>query len=181
MSEQNEGTVSHEVIMALNMKENSTIGCAYFNTLDSILYLSEDIPMANTDLAEQFLIHAQPTTVLISARAPELFREFLDKHANARQPGISPYLPSTFIGLLMTTDELCGSFILRGLQSSEFSAESAKERLVNLQLDSSMPATASFSAGVVGYEDDASRKESLAFKSMRCGGSIDLSSEVSVR
>lgn len=88
-NEQNDDTVLQEVIMALNMKENATIGCAYFNTLDSILYLSEDIPLANTDIAEQFLLHAHPTTILISARAPENFQEFLEKHANASQPGIT--------------------------------------------------------------------------------------------
>lgn len=88
-SEENDDTVLQEVIMALNMKENSTIGCAYFNTLDSVLYLSEDIPLANTDIAEQFLLHAHPTTILISARAPENFQEFLEKHANASQPGIT--------------------------------------------------------------------------------------------
>lgn len=88
-NEENDDTILQEVIMALNMKENATIGCAYFNTLDSVLYLSEDIPLANTDIAEQFLLHAHPTTIIISARAPEKFQEFLEKHANASQPGIT--------------------------------------------------------------------------------------------
>lgn len=78
-------------------------------------------------------------------------------------------------------DGLYDSFILRGLQSSEFSPESAKEKLVNLQLNASSKSTAQFSAGIANYDDDASCEESVVFKSMRCGGSINLNSQVSVR
>ncbi|KAF5663963.1 dna mismatch repair msh5 [Fusarium heterosporum] len=61
------------------MKDNSTIGCAYFSTIDGILYVSEDIASASMDIAEQFLIHVQPTSLLVSARAPASFRDHLEK------------------------------------------------------------------------------------------------------
>lgn len=87
-SEAGDDAITQEVIMAMDMRDNATIGCAYFNTRDSTLSLSEDIPMANLDIAEQFLIHIQPTTVLLSARAPESFHEFLEKQANAPELGM---------------------------------------------------------------------------------------------
>ncbi|KAF7559596.1 hypothetical protein G7046_g4580 [Stylonectria norvegica] len=155
--------VSHEVIMAMDMRDNATIGCAYFATTGGILYVSEDIPMADMDISEQFLIHAQPTTLLVSARAPEQFREYFEKQASSPDLG-GPY----------------EQFILRGLQSSEFSLESARDRLVNLPTGDSTSARAIFSSGVGGHEDDNSRQESHTFKAMRCGGSINLNSHVSL-
>ncbi|KPA36038.1 dna mismatch repair protein msh5, partial [Fusarium langsethiae] len=62
--------VQHEVVMAMDIKDNFTIGCAYFSTTDGIVQVSEDISAASLDIAEQFLIHAQPNTLLVSARAP---------------------------------------------------------------------------------------------------------------
>jgi DNA mismatch repair protein MSH5 len=65
--------------MALDMKDDLTIGCAYFSTTDRILQVSEDISTASLDIAEQFLLHAQPNSLLVSARAPVSFRDHLDK------------------------------------------------------------------------------------------------------
>ncbi|KAF4976941.1 hypothetical protein FZEAL_6476 [Fusarium zealandicum] len=160
--------IQHEVIMAVDMKDNSTIGCAYFSTTDGILYLSEDIPMATLDLAEQFLLHAEPTTLLVSARASGQFQEHLEKTT--------------------TPKDASRGIIFRGLQSSEFSPESAQDRLVNLQSTSLSPTGIIFSAGTdgdplegaSGSVQGLSNPESLAFRSLRCGGSINLNSHVSV-
>lgn len=90
----------NEVIMAIDMREKSTIGCAYFTTEEGVIRISEDIPMANMDIAEQFLIHIQPTTLLISARAPEEFHVYLEKQCASSDEGtISPRL-------LLTTNKL---------------------------------------------------------------------------
>ncbi|QPC75868.1 hypothetical protein HYE68_006620 [Fusarium pseudograminearum] len=131
--------VQHEVVMAMDMKDDFTIGCAYFSTTDGILQVSEDISAASLDIAGQFLIHAQPNSLLVSARAP----------------------------------------------SSEFSIETAHERLVGLN------SQALSSTGIVfstGMEDDANEEsipghplpESCAFRSLRYGGCINMNSPVSV-
>lgn len=73
--------------MAIDMREKSTIGCAYFSTSLGTLILSEDIPMANLDIAEQFLTHVQPSTLLISARAPENFYKFLEDYCTSPSEG----------------------------------------------------------------------------------------------
>lgn len=71
----------NEVIMAIDMRDHgpqgSTLGCAFYIVLEEALYLLEDVAMAGVDLVETLLLHAQPTTVLISARAPEPLTQFL--------------------------------------------------------------------------------------------------------
>ncbi|KAH8735372.1 muts domain V-domain-containing protein [Ilyonectria robusta] len=157
--------------MAIDMREKSTIGCAYFTTEEGVIRISEDIPMANMDIAEQFLIHIQPTTLLISARAPEEFHVYLEKQCASSDEGGSSH-----------------GVIFRGLQSSEFSLDSAFERLLNLQVAHSHSIKAIFSGGIDGdphndgvrQADGGLRQESRVFKSLRCGASINLGSHVSV-
>jgi DNA mismatch repair protein MSH5 len=67
-----------EVIMALDLKEKETIGCAFFRAADGVLSVSGDVTMASLEIAHQFIEHVQPTTVLVSARAPDSFIEFLE-------------------------------------------------------------------------------------------------------
>ncbi|KAF4462913.1 dna mismatch repair msh5 [Fusarium albosuccineum] len=160
--------IQHEIVMAIDMKDNSTMGCAYFATTDGVLRLSEDIPMANLDVAEQFLLHVEPTTLLVSARAPEKFKKYLETTT--------------------TPKDASGGIIFRGLQSSEFSPESAQERLVSLQSESLSPTGIIFSSGMEENSLGGSsspiaglaRPESNAFRSLRCGGYINLNSNASV-
>lgn len=85
----------HEVIMALHAGDKSSLGCAYFSTRNSTLYLSEDIPMAGLDVAEQLINHATPTTLLVSGRTPKFLLDFLESKA-ASELGMSPALTLTF-------------------------------------------------------------------------------------
>ncbi|KAF4332583.1 DNA mismatch repair MSH5 [Fusarium beomiforme] len=157
--------IQHEVVMAIDLKENSTIGCAYFSTTDGVLHISEDIASASLDIAEQFLIHGQPTSLLVSARAPASFRDHLEN--------------------ITTPEGALGGVIFRGLQSSEFSTETAHERLFGLDSHILSSTGIVFSTGV---EDDAteesipglSQPESHAFRELRYGGCINMNSQVSV-
>ena len=69
---------TNEVIMALAVREKTTIGCAFFHTEEGVIYLSQEITGPTTDIAEQFIIHVQPTTIIVSARAPEDLVRFLE-------------------------------------------------------------------------------------------------------
>ncbi|KAH6895100.1 muts domain V-domain-containing protein [Thelonectria olida] len=175
--------------MAIDMRERSTVGCAYFSTSDGKLYLSEDIPMANVDISEQFLLHVQPSTLLISARAPENFYKFLEDHCASPSEGkFLHQSPSSNNLIDYSAGNSPHGVVFRGLQSSEFSTESAHERLVTLQSEIAAPNQAIFSAGnghdpledIRDHPNVALRQESLVFRSLRCGGSINLSSQVSV-
>lgn len=67
--------------MAIDMKDNGTVGCAYYVAIDEALFLQEDIPLAGIDLVETLLIHAEPTTVLISIRSPDDLARFIESGA----------------------------------------------------------------------------------------------------
>ncbi|KAF5973678.1 hypothetical protein FBULB1_8161 [Fusarium bulbicola] len=157
--------IQHEVVMAIDIRENSTIGCAYFSTTDGILHVSEDIATASFDIAEQFLIHIQPTSLLVSARAPASFRDQLEKIA--------------------ASEGASRGVIFRGLQSSEFSIETAHERLVSLDSRALSATGIVFSTRIEedGSEESIpglSQPESQAFRQLRYGGCINMNSQVSV-
>ncbi|KAF4490221.1 DNA mismatch repair MSH5 [Fusarium agapanthi] len=157
--------IQHEVVMAIDLRENSTIGCAYFSTTDGILHVSEDIATASLDIAEQFLIHIQPTSLLVSARAPASFRDQLEKIA--------------------ASEGASRGVIFRGLQSSEFSIETAHERLVSLDSQALSATGIVFSTrieedGSEGSIPGLSQPESQAFRQLRYGGCINMNSQVSV-
>ena len=65
--------------MALDFRDGGSMGCAFFATADATLSLSEEVPMADASIAERFVLHARPTTVLVSARAPEGLLDLLEK------------------------------------------------------------------------------------------------------
>ncbi|PTB70113.1 hypothetical protein BBK36DRAFT_1189598 [Trichoderma citrinoviride] len=69
-----------ESIVAIDVKEKRAIGCSIFSTADGVLKIANDIPMANENVAEQFLNYAQPTTILMSRRVPETILTFVEKH-----------------------------------------------------------------------------------------------------
>lgn len=70
-----------EVIMAIDMKDNGTIGCAYYVAIDEALFIQEDVPIAGVDFIEMLLIRVEPTTVLTSIRGPDRLIEFLEAGA----------------------------------------------------------------------------------------------------
>lgn len=70
--------VLNEVIMAVDMKDNGTVGCAYYVALDESLFLQQDIPLAGIELVEILILHVEPTTVLISVRGPDDLVAFLE-------------------------------------------------------------------------------------------------------
>ncbi|KAF4510494.1 hypothetical protein G6O67_002374 [Ophiocordyceps sinensis] len=168
-----ESRVLIEVIMALDMRDGGSMGCAFFTTSTGVLSLSEDLPLADTNTAEHFIVHVQPTTVLVSARAPEHLLEFLGKQAI---PDDKP-------------EDCPPRFIIRALASSDFSPSSAHDRLVDLKLDETFGPSAIFSAapsGGAGFPeqeqvmDDFNPQESTNFRLMRFGSLVNLESLASV-
>ncbi|PNY29296.1 MutS protein [Tolypocladium capitatum] len=165
-------SVLQEVIMALEMRDGASMGCAFFTTATGALALSEDVPMADTNVAEHFVTHIQPTTLLVSARAPEQLMNFLEKLAGSDDQA----------------DDCSRRFILRALASSEFSPASALDRLAGLQFDSSPSPSAIFSGGgdgssassLAGEGDSSGCQESRNIKLMRLGSLVNLDSLSSV-
>lgn len=71
----------NEIIMAINMKERGTLGCAYYIAREEKLCMMEDIKMAGLDIIDLLKLHAQPTVLLISSRAEEDLEDYLLREA----------------------------------------------------------------------------------------------------
>ncbi|KAI1304784.1 putative MSH5 protein [Xylaria venustula] len=112
----------NEIIMAIDMRDRgprgSTIGCAYYIALEETLYLLEDVAMAGVDLVETLLLHAQPTTVLVSTRIPENLAELLARGSQD----------------INGNQDFPGAYILRNLNSTDFRYEMGKNKLADLNL-----------------------------------------------
>lgn len=74
----------NETIMAVEMKERGSIGCAYYIAREEKLCLMEDIKMAGLEIVDTLKLHTQPTVILISTRCEEK----LEKHLSTEARGI---------------------------------------------------------------------------------------------
>lgn len=84
----------NEVIMAVDLRDRGTIGCAYYVAREEKIYMMEDIRFGGTQFIEtckslmpmipnhantqKVKLHAQPTVVLLSARVDEGVDAFLE-------------------------------------------------------------------------------------------------------
>ncbi len=71
----------NEVIMAVEMRDRGTIGCAYYIAREEKLCLIEDIKMAGLNIIDTLKLHAQPTFIIISTRSDEKLEKHLHKDA----------------------------------------------------------------------------------------------------
>ncbi|KAK5987708.1 DNA mismatch repair protein MSH5 [Cladobotryum mycophilum] len=155
-----------EIIMALDMRDGATMGCAFFNTTDGVLAVSEDIPTADVVIAEQFVTYIQPTTLLVSGRAPDYILAYLERRGSPNIEG-----------------DQSSMFNLRVLPSSDFSHVSACDRLVSLhnnQWPSTNNRNSQFSTDTETFDECHEGRASRLIKHIRCGSSIDLDSVASI-
>jgi DNA mismatch repair protein MSH5 len=71
----------NEIVMAIDMKNKGTLGCAYYIAREERLCLTEDIKMASLDIIDTLKLHIQPTVLIISSRAEEELEGHLIKEA----------------------------------------------------------------------------------------------------
>jgi DNA mismatch repair protein MSH5 len=85
----------NEIIMAVEMKERGSIGCAYYIAREEKLCLMEDIKMAGFEIVDALKVHVQPTVILVSTRCEEKLEEHLGKEARGidREHDASKFLP----------------------------------------------------------------------------------------
>lgn len=77
----------NEIIMAVDMRDKGTLGCAYYIAREEKLCLMEDIKMANLNVVETLKLHIQPTAILISTRSDEELEEHLGREARGIDRG----------------------------------------------------------------------------------------------
>lgn len=71
----------NEIIMAVDMRDHGSIGCAYYIAREEKLCLMEDIKMAGLEMIDTLKLHANPTVILISTRSDEKLEDHLSKDA----------------------------------------------------------------------------------------------------
>jgi hypothetical protein len=81
IDEREDADALNEIIMAIDMKERGTVGCAYYVARDEKLFLIEDIKLAEMDIVDTLKMHAAPTVILISTKSSEELEEHLMKEA----------------------------------------------------------------------------------------------------
>ncbi|KAI9051038.1 hypothetical protein LZ554_005146 [Drepanopeziza brunnea f. sp. 'monogermtubi'] len=155
----------NEVIMAVDLKDPGTVGCAYYVARDEKLCLMEDIKMAGLDIVDTLKVHIQPTTILISTRSDEKLEEHLSKDARGIERGGE-------------ANDIFGAYVLDARPSPEFSSEGAKSKLVGLDLAADDGLNIAFTTPGDAMIGDASMGRQGRL--MRLAGWIDLDSEVTI-
>ncbi|KAI0914150.1 putative MSH5 protein [Ustulina deusta] len=158
----------NEIIMAIDMRDRgprgSAIGCAYYVVLEEALYLLEDVAMAGVDLVETLLLHAQPTTVLISTRAPEPLAQFLARGSQD----------------INGNQDFPGAYILRNLNSTDFRYETGKNKLADLYLGMDGPQSMLYSTVVDDTVLEDQSRGSRQGQLMRLATFVNLDSQLSI-
>ncbi|KAK8019771.1 hypothetical protein PG990_004909 [Apiospora arundinis] len=109
----------NEVILALDMKPNGNLGCAYYIAFEEALFMMEDVPMASMEIVETLLLHAKPTTIMTPPRVPQEVHDKLQGGAHNEGGSVQ--------------DGVQGGYILRTLKSVDFRYDSGVDRLLGVQ------------------------------------------------
>ncbi|RYO76528.1 hypothetical protein DL762_002096 [Monosporascus cannonballus] len=159
----------NEIIMAIDMKNNGNLGCSYYITAQETLFLLEDVAMAGVELVETLLLHANPTTVLISSRAPDSLADYLERGAQ---------------GVDGNRGDLPGTYVLRTLNSADFGYKSGRDKLLGLNIGTSGEQRILFTSVAddqMDGEDEYNVGEgSKQGRLMKLGTSINLDSHITI-
>lgn len=147
--------------MALDMRKDGRIGCAYYVATDETLFIEEDIPLGGLEVASTLIMRVQPTIIMIPNRAPQDLVLVLEKDAE---------------GL----NDQGGSYILRHLTATEFDYDEAKESLVRVDLGIDIPDPIMINTGDPADVVVDCLGSSLHNKLMRLGEKINLNSYASI-
>ncbi|TQS38393.1 hypothetical protein Golomagni_01101 [Golovinomyces magnicellulatus] len=162
----------NDIFMAIDMRNRGTIGCAYYSPREQKLYLMEDIKMGTLDIIEILTLQVQPSVILISNRTDEKLEKLLAKDARG-------------IDREGEGNDVTGSYVLESRLSSDFSFESAKNKMVNLTLKLNKESDIVFTTPEDMILDSARHHISRTGmghqgRLMRLAGCIDLDSRVTV-
>lgn len=186
-SDSDENVDFNETIMAIDLRDHRTIGCAYYVAREQKLYVMEDVKMASMEMIDTLKIHISPTTVLINTKANETLEEYFTPYARrintAEGESIAAVVVSPFHSLTLS-DDVSGSYLLEWRPSSDFKYESSKDRLAALFLPLDVhthmafltPGDATAMAAEADYGDTTGHEGRL----MRLAGVINLDAYISV-
>lgn len=96
---------NNNTTLAMDMKTDATLGCAYFSSDSNTLFLFQEVAGAEMVLVDQLLFHARPAVVLLPSRAPENLVRHLERLAAPAIEGI--YLLLCFHRRWPVSQHLC--------------------------------------------------------------------------
>lgn len=79
--EREDADALNEIILAVDMRERGTLGCAYYVAREEKLFIMADIKLAGLDVVDTVKLLASPTVVLISTKSDEMLEDHLMKEA----------------------------------------------------------------------------------------------------
>ncbi|KAF2145739.1 uncharacterized protein K452DRAFT_244048, partial [Aplosporella prunicola CBS 121167] len=162
----------NEVIMAVDLRERGTVGCSYYVAREEKLYFMEDMKLGGADMVDALKLYVDPTVILVPARIDETVLDKLDPEQRRYGSVDGAY------------DQFALPYILEMRPSSEYSYETAKNKLVNLRNASDQGPQITFTipgdvhaADNTGTDDDNSgRQEHL----LKLSGWINIDSRITV-
>ncbi|KAI4115013.1 MAG: hypothetical protein LQ345_004311 [Seirophora villosa] len=166
----------NEVIMAVDLRDRGTIGCAYYVAREEKIYMMEDIRFGGTQFIETLKLHAQPTVVLLSARVDEGVDAFLEpsrgsKDLNYDHRGADGFAPS---------------YLVEVRPSSEFGYEAGLTKLASVRFVHDLaPHVAFITPGdaeslAENADGNTSRNTGRQGTLLRLSGLVDLESRLTV-
>lgn len=113
----------HEIIMAVNVSDRGTVGCAYYVARTEILHFMEDAQLGGADIVDALKLFIDPTVILTSTKCNEETIERLDPELRNPQASVDG-----------RSDQTRLPYLLECRPSPEFGYDSARNKLVNLRI-----------------------------------------------
>ncbi|KAK5110382.1 hypothetical protein LTR62_006090 [Meristemomyces frigidus] len=113
-----------EVIMAVQLTERGTVGCAYYVACQETLYFLEDVRIGGPDVIDQLKLFIEPTVVLVSTKCDDRVIARLDPEMRDS--------PSPVDG--RSADQTRLPYLLECRPNAEFGYDSARNKMVNLRI-----------------------------------------------
>lgn len=74
----------NEVVMAVDLRDHGTVGCAYYLARTETLYCMEDASMGGKEMIDLLKIHIEPTVILVPSRVDGEVIDGLDPEYRGR-------------------------------------------------------------------------------------------------
>ncbi|KAI7177104.1 hypothetical protein KC316_g2684 [Hortaea werneckii] len=113
-----------EVVMAVNLTERGTVGCAYYAARTEKLYFMEDIKFGSADVVASLKLFVDPTVILVSTKCTEDVLDRLDPEMREQRASVDG----------RSTDQTHLPYLLEFRPGAEFSYDAAMKKLVNLRI-----------------------------------------------
>ncbi|KAL8718148.1 MAG: hypothetical protein Q9225_004683 [Loekoesia sp. 1 TL-2023] len=191
INEREEDDSMNEVIMAVDLRDRGTVGCAYYVAREEKLYMMEDVRFGGIEIvetcearsttvleagadAQEVKLYARPTVILLSTRVDESIDAYLDPARGSRD------------SVIEDAEGLATPYLVEVRPSAEFGYEAGKTKLANIHFNRDVASSVAFvtpgdAESYLEYTDSndpgyTGRQGKL----LRLSGLIDLESRLTV-